>query len=259
VDEQALWAEPITFESPENPTQAEAMLAKDIVQLDHSSLWTFEASRERGEVYRLLGNVIVFLNSRQPDAARRLLDHAEAVFLQHIQAKNRLRYLAGMLAGIAVIVLFGWALIKFLPPAATSNSAALEFPPPLLPMILLFAGMGTITSVLTRLSSIDLRDQTSMKMLLVSGMARPVTGLFFALAIYLMISLRIVDFHLGAGADPTPPALFLFAAFLSGFSERFAQDILTKVGGVVSASEPRKPAATRKHAPPTNHKETTSE
>jgi hypothetical protein len=68
-----------------------------------------------------------------------------------------------------------------------------------------------------------------------------------------VLSLRIVDFHVGAGTDPTPPALYLIAAFMSGFSERFAQDILTKVGGIVSATEVPKPASAQK--PPADREE----
>ncbi len=219
---------------PDEPLPVEVIITKDIVRVDHRSLRMLGATPDRGEVYRLLLNVIGFLQIRESDAARALLDHAEAVYHQHIQAKNRLRYLGGMLAGIMALLGFGFLLSSLL------NSPGAVIPLSLVPLILLFAGMGSITSVLTRLSSIDLRDQASVWMIYISGMARPVTGLFFALVIYLVLALRIVDFHLGAGTEPTPPALFLIAAFMSGFSERFAQDILTKLGGTISASEPEK-------------------
>jgi|ERR1051326_1905784 hypothetical protein len=243
-DDQKLWGRPLNFRIPPRATDVEQTLAKDIVKLDHRSIWTLRASPERGEIWRLIYNVIGFLGQRQPEVARQLLDHAEAVYHQHIQAKNRLRYLAGMLAGIAVIAGFGAIL--------TSFKQDPVIPATTVPMILLFAGMGCITSVLTRLSSIDLRDQTSLWLIFISGMARPVTAIFFAIVIYLLLSLRIVDFHIGAGTDPAPPSLFLVAAFMSGFSERFAQDILTKLGGVVSASDPQPEPSTQTAIPSAN-------
>jgi hypothetical protein len=230
IDDKPYWGKPINFEVPHDPTDYEIQLAKDIVRLDHRSVWTLGSTTERGEVYRLIGNVISFLQQRKPRTARALLDYAESVYFQHIQAKNRLKYLSGMLFGIVIILGLGFLLSWLF------SSPSAVIPSTMLPTILLFAGMGSITSVLTRLSAIDLRDQTSHWMIIISGMARPVTGLFFALAVYLVLSLRIVDFHIGAGTDPTPPAMFLIAAFMSGFSERFAHDILAKVGGAVSAS-----------------------
>jgi hypothetical protein len=241
-DDKPLWGKPINFETPADATDYEILLAKDIVRLDHRSVWTLGATPERGEVFRLLYNVIVFLTQRKPKVARTLLDHAEAVYHQHIQAKNRLHYLGGILAGIVIILGLGFLLSWLF------SSPDSVIPSTMLPTILLFAGMGSITSVLTRLSSIDLRDQTSLWMIIISGMARPVTGLFFALVVYLVLSLRIVDFHIGAGTDPSPPALFLIAAFMSGFSERFAQDILSRVGGAVSTVQPDKSSSPAKPA-----------
>jgi hypothetical protein len=217
----------VNFQVPDNPSLAQVDLAKDIVRIDHRSLHTLPPkSKERGEVRDLLVNVVALLQSGQTEAGRSLLIHAEGVYLQHIQARNRLRYLLGMLAGVLTLSVFGVAL---------QASKALQqsvMPPHVLPLVLLFAGMGAMTSVLTRLSSIDLRDQTSIPMVFISGMARPVTAVFFALVVSLVLALRIVDIHVGvAGNEAVPASLFLVAAFLCGFSERFAQDVLARVGG----------------------------
>jgi len=230
AEEEALGHRLVTFSLPENATPAESGIAKDFVRIDHRSLRTLgSTTQERGEVRDLLVNVAGFLQNRQTDAARALLSHTEAVYYQHIQAKNRLRYLVGVLVGILA---FGVVLVK------AQSILQTTIPPSLLAQLLLFAGMGTITSELTRLSSIDLRDQTSLWMVYVSGMARPVTSVFFALVVYLVVALRIVDLHLGVSTgDTAQPGVFLIIAFMSGFSERFAQDILARVGGGKSPVE----------------------
>ena len=221
---------PVTFELPPKASPDQVDLSYNVVRIDHRSLHTLDPkSRERGEVHDLLVNVVTLLQIGKTEAARSLLVQAEGVWLQHLQARNRLRYLLGMLAGIFVLFVFGVVLVL-----VSGGHGALEkaMPVYLLPLVLLFAGMGAMTSVLTRLSSIDLRDQTSLPLVFISGMARPVTAVFFALVVSLLLGLRVLDFHIGIkGDEDVPPALFLVAAFLCGFSERFAEDVLARFGG----------------------------
>jgi hypothetical protein len=234
----------VIFSMPNDPTPIESAISKDLVLLDHRSLRTLGVNTaERDEIRNLLLNVAVFLQGREPEAARGLLEDARAVYYQHIQSKNRLRYLGGMVVGIITTLLFTILLTSLL--KTPENIFSLS----LLPLILVFAGMGSITSVLTRLSSIDLRDQTSRWMVVISGMARPVTGACFAVVVYLVLALGIVEIHVGATGNPTPPSLFLVAAFMAGFSERFAQDILARfVGSSKAAEEPPEASQTdRRH------------
>jgi hypothetical protein len=220
----------VTFALPVEPSPEQVDLARDIVRVDHRSLHRLPPkSEERGEVRDLLVNVVSFLQSGETEAGRALLIHTEGVFLQHLQGRNRLRYLLGMLTGIFVLLVFGVVLVRA-PGAADLWEKAM--PAYLLPLVFLFSGMGAMTSVLTRLSSIDLRDEASIPMIFISGMARPLTAVFFALVVSLLLALRIVDLHVGLkGGEEVPPALFLVAAFLCGFSERFAEDVLARVGG----------------------------
>ena len=217
----------VTFEQPDDPTREETLLAKDIVRLDHRSLHTLPPKgKERREIRDLIVNVVTFLQEHQIAAGRALLNEVEAVYLQHLQARNRLRYLMGMLVGIAVMVLLGVGGL------AVSRALENIMPAQSMLFIILFAGMGAVTSVLTRLSDIDLREQTSIHMVFISGISRPVTAVFFALVVALVLTLRIIDIHVGVTtADTVPLSLLLVAAFLCGFSERFAQDVLARVGG----------------------------
>jgi len=229
--EESLGQHLVSFSPPDNPTPIESAISMGIVRLDHRSIRMLgTSSAERGEIRLLLGNVVIFLANRQPTAAGDLLRHAEAVYYQHVQAKNRLWYLGGILAGIVIIVVFG-VLLRVGDPLQPTIPAAL------VPLILVFAGMGSITSVLTRLSAIDLRDQTNLRVVFISGMARPVTGAFLGIVICVVLALRLVEIHVGVSSDTTPAGLFLIAAFMSGFSERFAQDILAAFEGKSAKGE----------------------
>lgn len=227
----------VTFSMPHDLSGEESELAKEIVRIDHRSLHTLPPkSKERSEIRDLLINVVRLFQSRQTKAARSLLHHVEGVYFQHIQARNRLRYLIGMLVGIAAIMSLGFLLVRV--------STALEgvISAEVLLMVFLFAGMGALTSVLIRLSSIDLRDQTSIWMVVVSGIARPVTAVFLALVVCLMFGLRIIEFHIGVPASDgssgsVPPSLLFVVAFLCGFSERFAKDVLARVGGQIDGPD----------------------
>jgi hypothetical protein len=180
----------VTFAIPDEPSAAEILLSKEIVRVDHRSLRTLGSdSRERAEVRDLLLNVVSFLRQRQCDAANALLAHTEGVYYQHIQAKNRLRYLGGMSLGIATVIALGALMFAFVNFPDQSGKRTI------IPLLLLFAGMGTITSVLLRLSEIDLRDQTSPSIVYISGMGRPITGAFLSIVVYFILALRIVDIH----------------------------------------------------------------
>jgi hypothetical protein len=222
------WNVLISFPMPSEPSADQSTLIKDIVRLDHRSLHTLSGrAKERGEVRDLLVNVGNLLLDGQTVAARALFQNAEDIFLQHIQARNRLRYLLGVLMG--VVVMIGFAAIF-------SLSGVLDKELPLsVPLIVLFAGMGAITSVLTRLSSINLRDQTSNQLIYISGASRPVTAVFLSIVICLVLALQIIEIHAGiVDGDAAPVGLYLIAAFLSGFSERWAKDVLARVGGIIS-------------------------
>jgi hypothetical protein len=97
--------------------------------------------------------------------------------------------------------------------------------------------MGAVTSVLLRLSQIDLHDQTSPTLVFVSGATRPVTAAFFATVLALLISSRVLDLHLGPSPSQGSDQLLLPISFLCGFSERFASDILSRLGGDARAAD----------------------
>jgi hypothetical protein len=214
----------LTFSPPDNPTPEEQRLVADIVIVDHRAHHQLHPkTREWEEVIRLLYNAVVFLHQHDTTEGRVILQEAERVYYHHNQTKNRIRYLLGAVAGIAVAAGVGAAsllLAKSLEQFVTTQ---------LLVLLFVFAGIGSLTSVLTRISSIDLKRETSNFSVFVSGFSRPLIAIFFALIVYLILDTKIIDINLGNPTDTKAGAIYLVTSFLCGFSERFAQDIISRV------------------------------
>jgi len=218
----------VSFIMPTDATSDEVELATRIVALDHRSLRTLgKNSAQRAELRDLIVNVVSNLLGRQCQAASDLLRHTEVVYAQHIQALNRLLFFGGVCLGILLTIGFAVLLLTSRLFRFSTDEVSL------LPLLFLFAGMGTATSVLTRFSAIDLTDQTSRWIVCISGIGKPLTGAFFSLVVYFILALRIVDINVGLEGNAGGPSvgIYLIAAFSCGFSERFALDILSRFGG----------------------------
>ena len=185
-------------------------------------LWSARSVREflQGAV-----NVAV---AGEPARAREALAKATDIFESDVQTKNRLFYLVGaflgsvMLAALATGVLFlskhtGWEGAKNLADEATVAS------------LFMFAGMGSVASVLSRLETINLRKETRRQWVVVSAATRPLVAIAFASVAHVIITNKMVQF----GSFETA-AVDWVAAFLCGFSERFGVDLLGSLSFVGS-------------------------
>lgn len=240
------------FPAPELSDE-EAQLVRDIVVLDHRSLHAFGPHSEpRAEVKALLQNAVISagyglvdysttndgrLHPRKTPAAIGLYRQAEAIFLRHLQSKNRLLYLGGVFLGILLLVLVAFGL-RFLPAALTTS-----IDPELFPALIFFAGLGTVVSVLLRLSTLDVVQEISPLILVISGLGRPFVASAFALVVYLALTNKLISVSLN---DPASAGSYLVLAFLSGFSERFAQDLLDRFQ---LSSRPAGPELSRTSSP----------
>jgi hypothetical protein len=215
---------------PENASAELKALAADIVSLDHRIHEQLGPDTpEWREVMGILVNAAsIGVMANQAPQGRLLYKQAEDAFLRYFEARNRIRYLIGLGLGVIVCTLFSSGLYFI------ARSLSQPFVKPgLLPLLCLFAGIGSLTSVLTRLDQIDLRFATSTSLIMISGAARPVIAICFALVVYLILDLKLLDIRFGAPTDQNQNSIFLISSFLCGFSERFAQDILTKVAAGV--------------------------
>jgi hypothetical protein len=212
----------ITFAIPPNQSKEEQDLTAEIVIFDHRAHHQLRPqTREWDEVVKLLMNAVVCLQDRDTRQARSILAEAEQVYYHHNQTRNRIRYLTGALTGIVVAGALGAGFLLL------SKSLEQFIARELLILVFVFAGIGSVTSVLTRISSIDLKEETSNFSVIVSGFSRPLVAMFLAVVVYLIMNGHIVDIKLGSATDPR--AGYLVVSFLCGFSERFAEDIISRV------------------------------
>jgi hypothetical protein len=218
-------ADILKFYPPPNPTPEQDAFIADVASLDHRSLHKLSpTSTERQEVKRLLWNAVTAAFERGSILQARLLyQKAEQAYYDHVQIRNRLRYLLGMAIGILVAAMLGGTLMLiagYLEPYVA---------PSLLLLLLLFAGLGSVASVLSRLSSIDLRQEPSDVMIILSGATKPIVAIVFAIVVFLILDLKILDIQFGSSTGSRRNGLYLVSSFLCGFSERFATDIISRI------------------------------
>ena len=160
-------------------TPEQRKLTTEIVALDHkakrclsppSSAWT--------DVNQQLINVISAGRNKDYEAARACLKDAESVFQRHNQTRNRLRYLLGFVLGVTGAIIAGVLITLYLSRLRPS------FQTDVLATMFMFAGVGSIASVLSRLNTVDLKDETNLFDVTVSGAARPVIAIRFSLALH---------------------------------------------------------------------------
>lgn len=163
--------------------------------------------------------------------AMEALDRGAARLGQLEQARSRVTYLQGVGIGFVIFVLAPAAAIAVtsVPAGGPTAEPWLVRAASFLPVrVVCFAGFGAVASVLTRLQSIDLSEEPKNRMLRISGAARPIVAVLFAAVVYQIIIRKVV----ALGGVTTPPLLTAYcivAAFLCGFSERFATDMLDRV------------------------------
>lgn len=185
----------------------------------------------RIELAAIQGDLLTLVDKRPNDEeaksafalSRKRIDTARSNFKVGALARATSDYLLGMLAALAVVapasLALGWLIGLALPwkdlvLGATACAIAGQF--------------GALVSVLTRISGsgLDLDYRAGKRMLFVVGFARPVLGAIFASALYFATVGGVVP--LKAPTDPlTQFAFFIGIGFIAGFSERYAQDMLS--------------------------------
>ncbi len=222
----------LNFSKRPSGTPEQAILSAEIESLDGRSHRRLGAdTREREEVLNLLLNAANMSDvDERIDHARDYYDKAQQAYLMHVQSKNRILYLSGTALGfLAVVVIAG---IAFAVNEAFANyiDPDLYVKPGLVVLIPLLAGIGSLTSVWSRLTAIDLKQDISGFMIILSGVARPVVAISLAFVVSMIIDAEIVAIQFGESPTEFQQAeLLLIVAFLCGFSERFATDIISRV------------------------------
>jgi hypothetical protein len=207
-------------------TKAENLYALAKQFLDHEGVFyvCLELAAIQGDLLTLIdSNSTPEQATTAVDLSRKRIDAARSNFRVGALTRATSRYLQGMLLGLAVTapmaILFGLVIGIFLPWKdlvlfATASAIAGQF--------------GALVSVLTRISGsgLDLDYRAGDRMLRVVGFARPVLGAIFASALYFATVGGLVPLQAPA-EDVAQFAFFIGIGFIAGFSERYAQDMLS--------------------------------
>jgi hypothetical protein len=220
----------VPLPAPLDNTQT-AMVA-EISLLDNRTCFILgPGSPERWEIKRLLINACF---SDVAARSRYFLERAAQVFHDYQESHHRRIYLIGVVFGITGPLLLseflGFVRMRLGP---VEISTGLGMDPSTLITLIVFAGLGTFCSVATRLSDMALAEQTDRRLLLISGAFRPITAQIFALALYKLVQLGLITISVKDGRQADLNAVI---AFLSGFSERFAGELISRTASAFGTS-----------------------
>jgi hypothetical protein len=162
------------------------------------------------------------------DEAKRLVTSAQATYREQLGAQRKIWYLWGVLIGIALL----GGLVVALHAASSSldNVISQQFAL----QLLIFAGMGTLASVLMRLGSFNIETYATRLLVMISGISRPLVAVFVTFAMYTILKSHLQTVTVN-GNDLTnvdkSSYVYFTAAFLCGFSERFGKDLISRASG----------------------------
>lgn len=182
------------------------------------------------DVIRLLVDAIsIGLEGGKTDRGFELAREAEQLlrYYRVLPVRNRALYISGTMLGVGVAAGVG-AGLGYLLEALGLGTTVLE-----LVTMCLVAALGSIASVMIRLDKMHALDEDQPSgFVLMSGATRPLVAALLSVAVFLVLDLGVVVIQLGKSTSADgheTPALRLVAAFLCGFSERFARDLLAAV------------------------------
>lgn len=174
------------------------------------------------------------LRSQALEALGRKLQDVRAFYAKAAPKRARLRYLAGVAAGVAVTVALAGLLFLLL---WGSHVVSVQDRGEIV-AIWIAGAIGAVVSVMQRVSSdsLELHHEAGRSELFLLGAIRPLLGAAVAVALYSLFAGGILDFAMPDGANNE---LYYFAGvgFLSGFSERFAQDMLVRTSTVFTTTD----------------------
>jgi hypothetical protein len=147
--------------------------------------------------------------------AKRILDGVERQLL----LRRKIRYLI-MGLGLGLLLTLALTVAAFLMPSSAG------FDPDELGLVSLAGFVGAAVSLAIKIKDYSRLTDVDTRVLLYTGFFKPLIGMAFALFIYMVLSSGIIE--MGVDADKAR-FFFVAVAFVAGFSERFAKDVISKV------------------------------
>lgn len=177
---------------------------------------------------------------------KRQLMQVKAYHLRSAQLDSQIEYFLGMGIGVLALPLLWLGLSWMLQNVDYINSVDVYRHGVLVSLVA--GGIGAVVSVMSRMMKAEglaLNHEAGQLHLMLLGGIRPLIGAVFGVVVFALITADLIPLKNAAvmnNALPTEPsakaqALFFFAviAFLAGFSERWAQDMLTVGQGGLGA------------------------
>jgi hypothetical protein len=114
--------------------------------------------------------------------------------------------------------------------------ASLNLQLPLILITVLSAGWGSVLSMATRLTNAETKfyDVNDHRVLFLTGFFKPIIGVIFSIFISALVMSGFIPLNINTDNDKY---LFAIIGFLSGFSERFAKDIISKTEKSILSKE----------------------
>jgi len=112
-------------------------------------------------------------------------------------------------------------------------------------LVSIAGALGSIASIMVRLRDFTLVEAPDSTILFFTGLFKPIVGMAFALFVYTVLRSGLVPLDI-----QPEKSMYFFAAlsFVAGFSERFAQDVMSKaedaLGDVQEDDRPQAASAT---------------
>lgn len=156
-------------------------------------------------------------------AQRRKLAEVEVYYHRAASQAGRMIYVSGMLIGVLLIALLG-ALAAWLLGATDVSDHHRK-------LALMCCGAGAIGALVSTLSRMgnpeagkfNMDFELGRPLIRRLGLFRPFVGGIFGVALFFLLASGLLDLKPGSGLEPY---YYGFAAFLAGFSERFATGML---------------------------------
>jgi hypothetical protein len=155
--------------------------------------------------------------------AEELVKEARATYREQLAEQRKVSYLAGVALGVGLLALLQLALHRSIDSlnGVITEQFALQ--------MVVFAGMGTLASVLTRIGQFKIDTYATRSLVVISGASRPLVAAFVAFATYAFLRSDLATVTVnGNNVSDVSNATFIYlsAAFLCGFSERFGRHVI---------------------------------
>jgi len=234
-----------------NDDENEEQQIKDLL----TSIKNYCAESRDDEVQDLLANLIEAINLARRSNNLHLISSIHIAFsaataekpnlilakkvtsnlMVELKGNSRFSPPVRVIIGLSFLLYVAIPLISYLLPKWMDKDNILSIPTQLFLMVALFGAIGSIVSIMVRIQDFLTVDVNDNFILYFIGAFKPIIGMAFALFILALVKSGWVPLDIKV---ETENYFFMAIAFIAGFSERFARDIVSSIETkIIKASE----------------------